>query len=142
VKRLVAACVLASMGCAASPAQGDLVVYVADQTRLEPTMRAAADWRACGGRRVFVRATPDVGAVPLIVVPAAEIAPHQGITHRTNEATDWIRIADSASACVIGHEVGHALMGPEHFGSGLMQSDPAPSQRVTAEDCERLRGEP
>ncbi|MBN9161788.1 MAG: hypothetical protein BGO98_50050 [Myxococcales bacterium 68-20] len=58
-------------GCAASDPPGDLYVQVSadDEVIVDATQEAAAEWRACGSRQVYVTTLPGQG-LPLRDRPA------------------------------------------------------------------------
>jgi hypothetical protein len=148
--RALVALAAAMLGCSSvDDGRTDLVVYVAaaEPEQFAAARAAAAEWRACGARRVFIRATPDVGAVPLYFVDAsdAELEGHAGVERYDGDFTPRRIKVDRAMTGealhgTIAHEMGHALLrSPWHYGRGLMAEGVERPNHVTAEDCELLR---
>lgn len=114
-----------------------------DQLLYHTGVRAELQWNECGegGRRSGL--DPQASSAPRILVEIVQDkTPGFGNSHislgltlvGTNRAilhaSEIQRVADmlglgmgNLMACVLVHELGHILLGPEHSGTGILQAD-------------------
>lgn len=141
----------ALLDCSPAVPTEDLYIQLdsSDDVTLEATKQAAAEWRVCGGRQVYVTAVMGPSTVPLTVVDVRDPGLHgnRGNTAVVEGKVVSIKISEDTRPVVlrplIAHEIGHMLIirseNHGHFGSGLMRGETLnQADHVTAEDCAAL----
>ncbi len=101
----------------------------------EEFRRALADWNDC--QEVILFESPS--GIP-VTFDGPEIVWRKAAAGITRYSPDRIDYTDNRDiTTTIEHEIGHILMGPDHYGSGLMRATLLNQERVSPEDCQRLK---